>query len=194
MIIFKYSLIFQEKFSLGEHLMQQTHWHVITGAPCSGKTAVICELERRGYPVVHEAARAYIHEELQKGKTMAQIKGDILAFERHILYQKIEIEQSLSKNTTVFLDRAIPDSIGYYLLEGLNPDDPIRKSGLWRYKNIFFFERITFEIDTVRSEDDKIAAALDGLLKKSYQMLGYEIISVPLMAVEDRVDFILKHL
>jgi predicted ATPase len=194
MIIFKYSLIFQEQFSLGEHLMQQTHWHVITGAPCSGKTAVICELERRGYPVVHEAARAYIHEELQKGKTMAQIKGDILAFERHILYQKIEIEQSLSKDATVFLDRAIPDSIGYYLLEGLNPDDPIQKSGLWRYKNIFFFERITFEIDTVRSEDDEIAAALDGLLKKSYQMLGYEIISVPLMTVEDRVDFILKHL
>ncbi len=194
MIIFKYFLIFQEQFSLGEHLMQQTHWHVITGAPCSGKTAVICELERRGYPVVHEAARAYIHEELQKGKTMAQIKGDILAFERHILYQKIEIEQSLSKDATIFLDRAIPDSIGYYLLEGLNPDDPIQKSRRWRYKNIFFFERITFEIDTVRSEDDEIAAALDGLLKKSYQMLGYEIISVPLMAVEDRVDFILKHL
>jgi len=194
MIIFKYSLIFQEQFSLGEHLMQQTHWHVITGAPCSGKTAVICELERRGYPVVHEAARAYIHEELQKGNTMAQIKGDILAFERHILYQKIEIEQSLSKDATIFLDRAIPDSIGYYLLEGLNPDDPIQKSGLWRYKNIFFFERITFEKDTVRSEDDEIAAALDGLLNKSYQMLGYEIISVPLMTVEDRVDFILKHL
>jgi predicted ATPase len=125
---------------------------------------------------------------------MAQIKGDILAFERHILYQKIEIEQSLSKDATIFLDRAIPDSIGYYLLEGLNPDDPIQKSRRWRYKNIFFFERITFEIDTVRSEDDEIAAALDGLLKKSYQMLGYEIISVPLMAVEDRVDFILKHL
>lgn len=194
MIIFKYSLIFQEQFSFGEHLMQQTHWHVITGAPCSGKTAVICELERRGYPVVHEAARAYIHEELQKGKTMAQIKGDILAFERHILYQKIEIEQSLSKDATIFLDRAIPDSIGYYLLEGLNPDDPIQKSRRWRYKNIFFFERITFEIDTVRSEDDEIAAALDGLLKKSYQMLGYEIISVPLMTVENRVDFILKHL
>jgi len=194
MIIFKYSLIFQEQFSFGEHLMQQTHWHVITGAPCSGKTAVICELERRGYPVVHEAARAYIHSELEKGKTMAQIKGDISAFERHILYQKIEIERSLSKDATVFLDRAIPDSIGYYLLEGLNPDDPIQKSGRWRYKNIFFFERITFEIDTVRSEDDEIAAALDGLLKKSYQMLGYEIISVPLMTIEDRVDFILKHL
>ncbi|MBW2239063.1 MAG: AAA family ATPase, partial [Deltaproteobacteria bacterium] len=87
-----------------------------------------------------------------------------------------------------------PDSIGYYLLEGLNADDPIQKSGLWRYKNIFFFERITFERDSVRSEDDEIAAALDGLLKKSYQMLGYEVISVPLMTVEDRADFILTQI
>ena len=31
-----------------------TNWHVITGAPCSGKTTVIRELERRGYSVVHE--------------------------------------------------------------------------------------------------------------------------------------------
>ena len=174
--------------------MQQTNWHVITGAPCSGKTAVICELQRRGYPVVHEAARAYIHEELEKGKTISQIKADIYAFERHILYKKIEIEESLSKDTTVFLDRAVPDSIGYYLLEGLNPDDPIQKSGLWRYKNIFFFERITFEKDAVRSEDDEIAAALNSLLKKSYQMLGYEIVFVPLMTVENRVGFILTRI
>jgi predicted ATPase len=174
--------------------MQQTNWHVITGAPCSGKTSVICELERRGHPVVHEAARAYIDKELEKGKTMAQIKADISAFERHILYQKIEIEQSLSKDATVFLDRAIPDSIGYYLLEGLNADDPIQKSGLWRYKNIFFFERITFEKDTVRSEDDKIASELDRLLNESYRMLGYEIIFVPLMTVRERVDFILTQI
>ena len=192
--IVKYPSVFQEQFSLGEHFMQQTCWHVITGAPCSGKTSVIRELERRGYRVVHEVARAYIHEELGKGHSIDQIKADISEFERHILYQKIEVEASLSKDTTVFLDRAVPDSIGYYLLEGLNPDDPIQKSGLWRYKNIFFFERITFEKDAVRSEDDRIATALDGLLKKSYQMLGYEIISVPLMAVEDRVDFILARI
>ena len=174
--------------------MEETSWHVITGAPCSGKTAVICELERRGYPVVHEVARAYIHEELEKGNTIAQVKANISVFERHILYKKIEIEGSLSKDATIFLDRAIPDSIGYYLLEGLNPDDPIQKSSLWRYKNIFFFERIPFEKDAVRSEDDTIASALDGLLKKGYQMLGYEIISVPLMTVEDRTDFILAQI
>ena len=173
--------------------MHQTNWHVITGAPCSGKTAVIRELGQLGHLVVHEVARAYIDDRLQHGETIAQIKADILSFERHILYQKIAIEQSLPKEETVFLDRAVPDSIGYYILEGLDPDDPIQKSRLWRYKKIFFLDRIPFEKDPVRSEDDKIASRLDSLLKESYRMLGYEIIFVPLMSLSDRVDFILKN-
>ena len=37
--------------------MQQTNWHVITGAPCSGKTGVIRELGQLGHLVVHEVAR-----------------------------------------------------------------------------------------------------------------------------------------
>ena len=173
--------------------MQQTNWHVITGAPCSGKTAVIRELEQFGYAVVHEVARAYIDERLKTGETIERIKADILSFERHILYKKIAIEQSLLKEETVFLDRAVPDSIGYYILEGLDPDDPIQKSRLWRYKKIFFFDRIPFEKDPVRSEDDKIASRLDKLLKETYRMLDYEIIFVPLMTVNERVSFILKH-
>jgi predicted ATPase len=173
--------------------MQQTNWHVITGAPCSGKTAVIQELEQLGHLVAHEVARAYIDDRLQHGETIAQIKADILSFERHILYKKIANEQSLPKEETVFLDRAVPDSIGYYILEGLDPDDPIQKSRLWRYKKIFFLDRISFEKDPVRSEDDKIASRLDSLLKESYRMLSYEIIFVPIMSLSDRVDFILKN-
>jgi predicted ATPase len=174
--------------------MERTNWHVITGAPCSGKTAVISALEQLGYPVVHEVARAYIDQELKKGNSIAKIKSDILRFERHILYKKIEIEKTLSKDATVFLDRGVPDSIGYYILEGLYPDEPIKKSKQTRYKNIFFFERLFFEKDTVRSEDDKIAAQLDRILKESYQTLGYEIVQVPILTVKDRVDFILKHI
>ncbi len=173
--------------------MQQTKWQVITGAPCSGKTAVIRELERLGFPVVHEIARSYIDKELKKGETLQEIKADISSFERHILYKKIEIERLLPKDKTVFLDRAIPDSIGYYIHEGLDPADPIQKSRFWQYEHIFFFERIPFETDPVRSEDEKIASELERLLKESYWMLGYEIVTVPLMPVNRRVNFILEH-
>ena len=174
--------------------MRRTNWYVITGAPCSGKTAVISGLEQKGYQVVHEVARAYIDEQLQKGQSISQIKLDILSFESNILYKKIEIEQSLTESTIIFLDRAVPDSIAYYMIEGLNPDDPIHKSKLIRYKKIFLFERLGFEKDDVRSEDEKIAAQLDRLLRKSYDMLGYDFIHVPLMPVEERIDFILQNI
>jgi len=173
--------------------MRRTNWYVITGAPCSGKTAVISGLEQKGYQVVHEVARAYIDEQLQKGRSISQIKADILSFESHILYKKIEIERSLTENTIIFLDRAVPDSIAYYMLEGLNPYDPIHKSKLTRYKRIFFFERLGFETDDIRSEDEKIAAQLDRLLQKSYNMLDYDVIYVPVMSVKERIDFILKN-
>ncbi|MFO7971972.1 MAG: ATP-binding protein [Desulfobacterales bacterium] len=175
-------------------LMQETNWYVITGAPSSGKTTVIRALEQLGYPVVHEVARNYIDEELIKGKNIGQIKADILSFERHILYKKLEIEKSLPKDAPVFLDRAIPDSIAYYILEGLSPDDPIKKSRQTRYKKIFLFERLRFEKDDVRSENDQIAAKLDRILKESYKMLRYKVISVPMLSIDDRVDFILKYL
>lgn len=174
--------------------MRPTNWYVITGAPCSGKTAVINGLEQLGYQVVHEAARAFIDAEVQKGISIARIKADIFAFERHILDTKIVIEDSLPEDDIIFLDRAVPDSIGYYILEGLDPKDPIAKSKQRQYKKIFFFERLKFEKDNVRSEDDKIAARLDQLIKESYQALGYKVVHVPLMPVNKRIDFILVHL
>jgi len=179
---------------VSEHSVRQTKWYVITGAPCSGKTAVICGFEQLGFPVVHEVARAFIDEELQKGKSITQIKADIFSFERHILNKKIAIEESLPEDTIVFMDRAVPDSIGYYTLEGLNPEEPIAKSKQRQYKKIFFFERLEFKKDNVRSEDDKIAARLDRLLKESYQTLGYKIVDVPLLPVNERIDFILAQL
>ncbi len=172
--------------------MRRTNWQVITGAPCSGKTAVISGLEHKGYRVVHEAARAYIDEQLQKGRNIRQMKADILSFESRILYKKIEIEQSLPDDVVIFLDRAVPDSIAYYIIEGINPEEPIHLSRSIRYKNIFHFERLGFEKDDVRSEDEKIAERLDRLLQKSYEMLDYDIIRVPVMSVKRRIDFILQ--
>jgi len=174
--------------------MNFANWYVITGAPSSGKTSVICKLERLGYRVVHETARAFIDEELKKGKTIEQIKVDELAFERHILYKKIKIEESLPKKEIIFLDRAVPDSIAYFKSAELNPDEPVKKSKLVRYKKIFLFERLELEKDRVRSEDEVKAAELELLLMDVYQMLGYDIVHVPVLSIQKRTDFILQHL
>jgi predicted ATPase len=173
---------------------RSTRWSVITGAPCSGKTAVIHRLEQLGYKVVHEVARACIDNELMKGKTLSEIKADEWAFERHILIEKLKIEAQLASDEIIFFDRAVPDSIAYYELNGLNPAEPFQKSREVRYQNVFLFERLTFLRDPVRAENEKTAHRLDQLIEGSYRSLGYEIIHVPLLGVEERIEFILERL
>jgi len=174
--------------------MQSTHWHVITGAPCSGKTSVIRELERRGYPVVHEVARALIRKTLAQGKTLEAIKADALAFETRILRRKLKIETALPKEVTVFLDRAVPDSIAYFKAEGLDPAIPLAESRQVRYRTIFLFERLGFESDAVRAENAATAENLEIWIDAAYRSLGYDIVRVPLLSVADRVEFILAAL
>jgi predicted ATPase len=171
----------------------QTNWCVITGAPCSGKTSVIEGLAERGYRVVHEVARAVIDSQLAKGAALSEIRADILAFERQILIEKVCIEKKLPKPQMVFLDRAIPDSIAYFQIEGLDISEPLQYSQSARYRKVFLFDRLTLEKDPVRSENQALAIRIEGLLAKSYAMLGYEVIAVPVLTIDQRIDFVLAH-
>ncbi len=169
-----------------------TNWCVLTGAPCSGKTSVIEGLADRGHQVVHEVARSYIDSQLAKGSSLSEIKADILAFERGILLEKVRIEKNLPRYRMVFLDRAVPDSIAYFQIEGLDIEEPLKYSQALRYRKVFLLDRLTFETDPVRSEDQALAARIEALLAKSYAMLGYEVIPVPVLTVGQRIDFVLR--
>lgn len=177
----------------GGHPIRLTRWCVITGAPSSGKTAVIFHLEQRGCRVVHEAARTYIEDELKKGRRLQQIKADPLSFERRILSRKLAVESQLPAGERYFLDRAVPDSIAYFRFEGLDSREPLRLSRLVRYQHVFFFDRLPFARDAVRSEDEKSAESLERLLDMGYRESGYELIRVPVMPVEDRARFVLDY-
>jgi len=170
-----------------------TEWCVITGAPCSGKTAVVDELARRGLPVVAEAARAHIDAEMKKGRSLDEIKSDPSRFERRILRIKLDIEARLPAQERLFFDRALPDSIAYYRLEGLDPAEPLRHSRRVRYRRVFLFERIEFMKDSARTEDAETAAHIERLIEEAYTDLGYAIVRVPVMPVAERADFALSH-
>jgi predicted ATPase len=171
----------------------RTAWCVVTGAPCSGKTAVIRELAGRGFRVEPEAARAYIDRRLARGETLAAIKADNLAFERHILMAKVAVEKRLPADTLIFMDRAVPDSIAYYRIEGLDPAEAIHHGRRAGYRSIFLLERLAFRTDRVRSESDATAERIESLLVEAYEALGYPIVRVPLMGISKRADFILRH-
>ena len=172
----------------------QANWCVLTGAPCSGKTAVINELARRGFGVVHEAARAHIEGRLARGFSLERIRGDEDAFEHLILEKKAVIEEKLDVEKLVFFDRAVPDSIAYFRLAGMDPSRPMALSRRVKYRKVFLLDRLPVKEDSVRKEDEKTAQVLETLLVDCYRDLGYSIIRIPVLSVPERADLILQHL
>jgi predicted ATPase len=168
-----------------------TAWVVITGAPCAGKTAVIRELARRGYPTVPEIAREIIDAQLRAGVPPEAVRADAHGFENRVFEAKLAAEAELPADRLAFLDRALPDSIAYFILEGLDPRRPREMSRRVRYRRVFLFDRLAVERDGVRIEDDRTAAAIEALILAAYRELGYDPERVPVLPVAERADRIL---
>lgn len=173
----------------------KNNWFALTGAPSSGKTTVLKELEKKGYKVYEEWARVYIDSEMQKGKTLKEIRKDEVQFQNKILQLKIDFEKTLNPSSTLFLDRGIPDSIAYMKLCKAPIDSKLEKSiKKCTYKKVFLMELLEYETDYARTESQEEAMILDTLLENAYKELGMAVIRVPRMSIEKRVDFILKDL
>ena len=137
--------------------MSETNWYVVTGAPSSGKTTLVRELEKLGYRVIHEVARGYIETQMEQGRTLKEIRADKKSFENRILKAKIAIEAELPKDEVIIFDRAIPDSIAYFEVAGLHTKETIEKSPRNRYKKIFLLDRLPYMVDHARIEDTQTA-------------------------------------
>lgn len=175
---------------------QDTNWAVITGAPSSGKTSVIDELARRGYPIQTEVARDLIEECLRHGMSLQEIRSPVHVQElqQRILRYKTGREKSLDTNKLVFADRGTPDSIAYFRRAGLKVDDAIAASHLYHYRAVFMLERLPLVKDNVRAENDIDAEKIGAEIAADYEALGYELIRVPVLPIPARVDFILEKL
>lgn len=173
--------------------MGNTNWIVITGAPCSGKTSVIDRLKELGYQIEPEVARSFI-EMLIHQHNEELLKEDILGIQRTILSIKSERERHLPQDKQIFFDRGLPDSIAYYMRHQLDYSEPLALCDLNRYHKVFIFERLPYEDDGIRQEDPYVAESLDYLIREAYHIVGYPTIDVPVLSIEDRVQFILDQL
>jgi predicted ATPase len=172
----------------------QTSWHAITGAPCSGKTTLIGALADRGFRTVPESGRAYVKGEMTKGRTTDEIFEDGVTVQRGVLDLQLRAERRLPVNEGAFLDGASPSCLTYLRVMGLDPNALLAECFHYRYASVFLLDRFPFQKDGVRFEDDATAGFIDEWLFRDYSALGYRIVRVPVLSIEDRLTFILERL
>jgi predicted ATPase len=172
-----------------------TNWYVITGGPFAGKTTLIRALEKLGYEVEEESARAYIDEELQKGKTIEVIRGDEALFQQAIFDRKIERHSSLPQDKTIFFDRGLPDSIAYLRANDLKVTSEVETATKHSaYKKVFILDLVGHSIDHARTESKELASRIHTELARAYEELGIPVVRVPVLPVSERVQFVLNNL
>jgi predicted ATPase len=173
----------------------QTNWHVITGAPCCGKTTLLQQLADQGFRTVPEAARQYFETEIANGRTIDEIRANDAALERELIDLQLRIERGLRANDVLFLDRALPDSLAFCRVFGLNPNEFLPECFRHRYASVFILDRLPFQRSaTLGPEDDATAGFLDEWHARDYAALGYSVVRVPVLPPEERLAFVLERL
>ena len=168
-----------------------TSWVVITGAASSGKTTLINLLTKRGFRTAQETARQYIDQELAAGRSIKEILEDPCT-EPCIEEMQVRTEHELNPEEVVFLDRALPDSITFRRLVGLDPHEILTKCFQYHYAYVFILDLLPFQQDDARIEADTYTVLLDAWLTRDYSALGYEVVRVPVLSPEERIDFIIE--
>jgi predicted ATPase len=174
---------------------RKTNWYVITGGPGSGKTTTLNYLNMLGYHTTIEHARHFIDTQMITGKTVDDIRKNQKEFQEGILDMQILQEASLSTKELVFLDRALPDALAYYRFLNLSVDkkleDALKNAA---YKKVFILKSLPLVNDYARREDEAAQKKIAELITEVYESLTFPVIHVPVLAPEDRSNFILKHL
>jgi predicted ATPase len=170
--------------------------YIITGGPCTGKTTLIDCLSEYGYTVIPEAARHVISEEQEKENYIKNYSGILPwkcldKFQYRVLETQIRFENEAIADIA-FLDRSIIDILAYLpaLEDQLMPH--IQKAN---YTKVFFLEQLPFyQKDSQRKESVQEAKIAHKQVYEAYKRTSLEIIKVPNLGIEKRVDFVLNHL
>jgi len=185
-----------------------SNWYAIVGGPSSGKTTVLRELERRGFRIVDEVARGILERELAKGRQPAEVRKDDIAFQVEIFQTKLRRDPFLPRQELMFFDTGLPDGVAYLLASGViskisDAEHPgfeitearevMRKAREIKYKKVFLLEQLPYKYDGIRIEGEENARKIGRSLRELYDFLGFEIVDVPAITPEKRVELILSH-
>jgi len=172
--------------------------YVLAGGPCSGKTEVLQALQKRGFYCLNEVARYLIHQERNKsGNENFKPSEDIVMFQKKLLATQTEWERDVPSNIEkLFSDRGVIDGIAF-----LNVNNKEIFPGLLEaakkanYSKIFYLDMLkNYSKDEFRQESEEEARRIHQIIGEVYKSHDYDLIRIPEMGVEERVEMILKEI
>lgn len=174
--------------------MTTDHLFIVTGGPGSGKSSLIAALAAAGHATMPEAGRAIIQDQVAIGGT-ALPWADRAAFAELMLGWELRSHrEARAMAGPVILDRGIPDLVGYRMLCGLPVPAPLcRAARLYRYNRRVFIAPHwpdIFARDAERKQSAEEAEATARAMEVAYAGRGYELITLPLAPVAERVAFV----
>ncbi|MDQ3020366.1 MAG: AAA family ATPase [Bacteroidota bacterium] len=174
--------------------MRKNNYFILSGAMGGGKSTILKQLREKGYLCIDEPARQILEEQ-------RSIEGEGVPEKNPELFVQLMLSRSINQykinskyNDVVFFDRGIPDLIAHADLSNTSRKVYINASKVYLYnKNVFMFKgwKEIYTTDDERKMDFDSAKKFGVSVSDIYKELGYNIIDVPFISVEKRVEYII---
>lgn len=171
---------------------------VISGCSGGGKSTLIAELSARGFAVVEEPGRRIVAEELAgEGKALPWVNLETFARRAIELAHRDREAARERQSRWVFFDRGLIDAyaaLAWATGDARQTDRLLRHD---RYHTIVFFTppwREIYRQDGERQHDFDTAVSEFDRLAALYPALGYSVVLLPKIPVDQRANFVLNTL
>ena len=167
---------------------------VITGGPGSGKTSLMDGLREAGFDVTVEAGRGVIQDQVAIGGGALPWRDPALFAELMLVWEMRSYHMARERRGPVFFDRGVPDVLGYLRLMQLPVPAHIAKAAeTFHYHRRVFIAppwRMIFRQDAERRQDFAEAERTHAAMTETYAGLGYELVPLPRVPIEERVRYV----